>query len=119
MVGCIARTYQVKELSQCQCVLGLTLTINEYESDLPETITCNLKTEYDQLLSNTIKKNRNKHVDRDSDLKTILNKYSLIKCLQVIPHLKPENIDVDELYALLKKVFFLRYQQFSIKTIKG
>lgn len=79
--------------------------LNEYDGDLPETITCSLKTEYDQLLSNTIKKNRNKHVDRDSGLDVILNKYSLIKCLQVIPHLNPENVDVDELYVLLKKVF--------------
>lgn len=76
-----------------------------YEKDVPDLVKSSVKTEYDQLLSKTIKKNRVKHVDRNSDIKTIIQKYSLKKCLQIIPHMKPENLELEQLHCLLRRAF--------------
>lgn len=79
--------------------------INKYKGELPIIIENDKKTEIDQLLNNTIKKNREKNVDRNSTITDILEKYTLEKCLQVIPHMKFENIEIEELHKLLVKVF--------------
>jgi len=79
--------------------------LSQYSGDLPDRVqTAKEKKSFDDLLSNTIKKNRMKHPSRHDSITSLCSKFSDIKCLQVLPHLKEENINFDELHSLLSRV---------------
>ena len=48
--------------------------LKNYENEIPEIIKNAMKTDFDQLLSNTIKKNRNKHQDRNGTIDSLVKK---------------------------------------------
>ena len=79
--------------------------LNNFEGELPDKIAQNLKCSFDDLLSNTIKKNRLTSPERHSTINDLCKKYSYEKSLQLIPYLKEENIDVNELHEFLKELF--------------
>lgn len=79
--------------------------LSQYEGDLPEKVEfANNKKEFDDLLSNTIRKNRDRHPCRQDTLSNLLSKFPDGKCLQVLPHLKDENIDIEDLHAFLSRI---------------
>ncbi|MDA8084545.1 MAG: SIR2 family protein [Nitrospiraceae bacterium] len=77
----------------------------QYSGELPERVQAvQDKKCFDDLLSNTIKKNRRKHPFRQDSIASLCAKQPDGKCLQVLPHLMEENIKVDELHALLVRI---------------
>jgi len=80
--------------------------LSQYEGELPEKVHDAIvdKTDFDSLLSNTIKKNREKHPCRHDTITSLCHKLTDAKCLQAIPHLKQENIDITELHEFLIRV---------------
>jgi hypothetical protein len=80
--------------------------LSQYEGELPEKVRDAIsdKIDFDSLLSNTIKKNRVKHPCRHDTIASLCHKLSDAKCLQALPHLKKENIDVIELHDFLIRV---------------
>ena len=80
--------------------------LSQYSGELPEKVMSAVenKQKYDDLLSNTIKKNREKHLCRQDSIETLLGKFPVGKCLNALPHLKKENIEVEELHAFLVRI---------------
>ena len=83
-------------------VLPIYKYLSRYKGELPERVkAANNKQNFDDLLSNTIKKNRDKHPCRQDTLASLRSKYSDSKCLQVLPHLKRENIEIEKFLEFL------------------
>jgi len=79
--------------------------LSRYSGGLPERVqAAQSKKYFDDLLSNTIKKNRNNHPCRKDSIASLCRKFSDGKCLQVLPHLKEENIDIKELHDFLMRI---------------
>jgi len=80
--------------------------LSQYSGELPERVqeAIKEKTDFDSLLSNTIKKSREKHACRHETIASMCSKLPDAKCLQAFPHLKVENIDVAELHAFLVRI---------------
>lgn len=81
--------------------------LKDYDGEIPERVEVSKKENFDELLSNTIKRNRDKPSNRNynSTIEELIKKYTSQKCLQMIPFLKPENILVGDLHVFLKNVF--------------
>ena len=81
--------------------------LSDYEGEVPEKVKTGKKENYDDLLSNTIKKNRDKGTNHNynSTINSLIEKYSTKECLKIIPLLNVENIMVKELHEFLVKVF--------------
>ncbi|OKY75890.1 MAG: hypothetical protein BM485_06025 [Desulfobulbaceae bacterium DB1] len=80
--------------------------LSQYSGELPEKVMSAVenKQKYDDLLSNTIKKNRERHPCRQDSIETLLGKYQDGKCLNALPHLKQENINIDDLHSFLVRI---------------
>ncbi len=80
--------------------------LSQYSGDLPERVQMATqdKSCFDDLLSSTIKRNRERHYCRQETISSLCDKLSDGKCLQVLPHLKEENINVDELHSFLVRI---------------
>ena len=79
--------------------------LSKYDGDLPDKVeAANNKNSFDDLLSNTIKKNRDKHICRQETIVSLRNNLSVGKCLQAIPHLMEVNIDIEELHNFLRNI---------------
>lgn len=80
--------------------------LSQYSGELPERVqeAIKEKTDFDALLSNTIKKSREKHACRHETITSMCGKLSDAKCLQSLPHLKAENIDVEGLHTFLVRI---------------
>lgn len=80
--------------------------LSQHSEELPEKVklVAQSKQSFDDLLSNTTKKNRTRHPCRHDSVATLLSKFPDGKCLNVLPYLKKENIDVNELHAFLVRV---------------
>ena len=88
--------------------------ISQYDGVLPDKVeTANNKNCFDDLLSKTIKKNRDRHKCRHETVALIRTKLPDSKCLQVIPHLIEENIDVEELHEFLRDILIKEPLVFS------
>ena len=92
-------------LSRNSNTLPMFKYLSVYEGELPERVCSSIRNDYEGLLSNTIIRNREHHVDRDLTTIQLFKKYSTEKCLQIMPYLKPENIDVEETHKFLQDVF--------------
>lgn len=77
--------------------------IANYAGEIPLKIVDAIKPDYDSLLSNTIKKNRERSPYRESSFREVRAQCTAEKTLQIVPYLRPENIDVDELHQFLKE----------------
>lgn len=77
----------------------------DFAGELPERVLSSIKNEFDALLSNTTRKNRENSADRDLTVIQLEEKYPVEKCLQIIPLLRAENIIIDDLEKFLKRVF--------------
>ena len=77
--------------------------LSKYTGELPERVQLAIqdKNDFDDLLSSTIRRSREKHACRHETIASLCNKLSEGKCLQALPHLKRENIDVEELHTFL------------------
>jgi hypothetical protein len=71
--------------------------------DIPEKVKGAIKPDYDSLLSNTIKKNRERSPYRKCSFSELKARCTAEKTLQIAPCLKPENINIDELQQFLKE----------------
>lgn len=80
--------------------------LSQFDGELPERVQAAAQDKncFDDLLSSTIKRNRERHYCRQETISSICSKLSAGKCLQVLPHLKEENISVDELHAFLVRI---------------
>ncbi len=89
-------------LSHNSNLLPIYKYLSQYPDDLPEKVQAvQDKKSFDDLLSNTIKKNRRNHPCRQDSIAALRSKFPGAKCLQVLPHLQEKNIDVDELHDFL------------------
>lgn len=77
--------------------------LSQYTEDLPEKVqsAAQSRQSFDDLLSNTIRRNRRRHPCNQDSVATLLSKFPDGKCLNVLPHLKKDNIDVNELHEFL------------------
>jgi hypothetical protein len=80
--------------------------LSQYSEELPEKVMVAVesKQQFDDLLSNTIKKNRERHLCRHDSIETLLGKFPDGKCLNILPHLKKDNIDIDDLHTFLERI---------------
>lgn len=78
----------------------------QYTEELPEKVqlAAQFRKSFDDLLSNTIIKNRRRHPCHQDTVAALLSKFPDSKCLNVLPYLKKENVDVNELHAFLVRV---------------
>ena len=102
------------------------LPVNKYlaeaTGDYPECIELAKKQNFDNIISRTIKKNRDKFNNYTSVKQVWENeKSSLEKATSIIAHLTENSIDVNELEAVLKEIFendinVLQNSQSAIRT---
>lgn len=85
-------------------VLPMFKYLKDYDGVIPRVITESMIHTFDDLLSATIIKNRDHHSCRNKNLDYIQKEYSIEKCLQITPHMKPENIDVQKLKEMIEKL---------------
>ncbi len=79
--------------------------LSQYDGELPLKVqSANNKNSFDDLLNTTIKKSRDGHLCREETIASLRGKFSVKKCLQTIPHLKEENINIADLEDFLKDV---------------
>ncbi|MFZ3171662.1 MAG: hypothetical protein WA118_06740 [Carboxydocellales bacterium] len=78
--------------------------ISQVSCELPDNVNSEIKNNYDDLLSRTIKKQREKFTIPEKSIKEMRTKHNDIKCLQYIPLLKCDQINIDELHEFLKKI---------------
>ena len=80
--------------------------LSKYSEDLPERVSAAVKDKnsFDDFLSGTIKKNRERHACRHETIASMCAKLSDGKCLQALPHLNEENISVAELHNFLVRI---------------
>ncbi len=85
---------------------SLNLPVHKYlidfKDDIPERVRLAIKENFDDLLSGTIKKNRDKKAHRNESISSLVKTMPIAKLLQSLPDLREENIDITELYDLLK-----------------
>lgn len=93
----------IKQNSGC---LPLNKYLNEATKDFPECKEAAKRQDFNHIISATIKKNRKKIGTYNSVNQLWKNeKESLVKASDLIAHLTEDNIDVDELEAVLKEIF--------------
>lgn len=80
--------------------------LSQYSGEVPEKVASagESKQLFDDLLSNTIKKNRERHLCRQDSIETLLGKFPDGKCLNALPHLKQDNINIDDLHSFLVRI---------------
>ncbi len=80
--------------------------LSQVSGELPERVQTAVQDKncFDDLLSSTIKRNRERHYCRQETISSICSRLPAGKFLQVLPHLKEENINVDELHAFLVRI---------------
>ena len=85
---------------------SLNLPVHKYlldfKGNIPERVKLAIKENFDDLLSGTIKKNREKKAHRNETIDSLVKTMSVAKLLQALPDLREENIKVTELHNLLK-----------------
>lgn len=77
--------------------------ISRYDGELPESIQKEIKVEFNELLNNTILKEKAKGRLREKSIKELREKYSDLRCLEYIPMLDMKDIDINDLEAFLVK----------------
>ena len=79
--------------------------LNGFKGEIPEKVDQCRRTSLDEFLSNTVKKSRDRSIDREKTIKEIREDYSSKKCLLQLQYLKQENIVVEDLRDLLTDFF--------------
>ena len=75
--------------------------VSQYDGELSEQIKKEIKTEFKQLLNNTIEKEKARGRIKESTISELIDKYDDLRCLEYIPLLDLENIDIYELKEFL------------------
>lgn len=75
-----------------------------YQGEPPERVSQAKKNKFDDLLSSTAIKNRAKSKFREETIESLWKNHPAWKCLQELPNLKEENIDVDKLGDFLRQI---------------
>lgn len=80
--------------------------LSQYSGELPEKVksAAESKQQFDNLISNTIKKNRERHLCRQDSIETLLSRFPDGKCLNALPHLRQDNINIDDLHSFLVRI---------------
>ena len=78
--------------------------VSSFQGEIPEKVKQEIKENFEDLLSRTIKNNKDYHKIKMQSIGEIRNKYPDLKTLQYLTLLKPEDIDVGELNDLLRDV---------------
>jgi hypothetical protein len=73
-----------------------------FSGEIPERVKLAIKENFDDLLSGTIKKNRDKKSHRDETIASLIKTLPIAKLLQALPDLKEENINITDLSELLR-----------------
>lgn len=73
-----------------------------YNKELPLSVSTIYKETFNDYLSNTVKKNILRvHIDIGHQISDLRQKYEDLKCIELLPYVKEENIDTTQLYCLL------------------
>lgn len=80
--------------------------LSQYSGELPEKVksAAESKQQFDDLISNTIKKNRERHLCRQDSIETLIAKLPDGKCLNALQYLKQDNINIDDLHTFLVRI---------------
>lgn len=73
-----------------------------YNKEIPLSVNLIYKESFDDYLSKTIKKNKNRSdIEPDEQISSLRKKYEDLRSIELLPYLKEENIDTTQLYCLL------------------
>jgi len=73
-----------------------------YNKEIPLSVNLIYKESFDDYLSKTIKKNKNRSdIEPDEQISSLRKKYEDLRAIELLPYLKEENIDTTQLYCLL------------------
>lgn len=97
-------TLSIPTLLPRNSILPIYKYLSLYSGEVPDKIRSSIKTNFDALLSSTIKKHRNGSSYRNETISSLRRQLSSEKCLQVLQYLKEENIDPSELQGLIRDV---------------
>ncbi|MDY2883402.1 MAG: SIR2 family protein [Romboutsia timonensis] len=92
--------------------------VSQYDGELSEQIKKEIKTEFKQLLNNTIEKEKARGRIKESTISELIEKYDDLRCLEYIPLLDLENIDMEELKEFLVE-FMINRPNFLDTDIKS
>lgn len=76
--------------------------VSQVDCELPEKVRNEVKNNYDDLLSRTIKRQRERFVFKGRSINDLRKYYHDLKCLQYIPLLDRNQININELHEFLK-----------------
>lgn len=85
-------------------ILPVYKYLAEYSGEVPDKVQSVIKTNFDDLLASSIKKNREGSSYRNETVSSLRRRLSSEKCLQALQYLKEENINPSELLNLIREV---------------
>jgi len=97
-------------------ILPIYKYLSQYSGEVPERLKSAIKTDFDDLLSSTIKKNRERSAYRNETISSLRRQLPLEKCLQALQYLKEENIDSSELLDLISDI--LKANPSALSTVE-
>jgi len=97
-------TLSLPTLLPLNSILPINKYLAEYSGEVPDKVQSAIKTNFDDLLASSIKKNREGSSYRNETISSLRRKFSSEKCLQVLQYLKEENINPLELQNLVSDV---------------
>ena len=78
--------------------------IKEFKGDLPSIVNQSIKTEFDDFLNKTLKERRQSLNLGEFTIKDLRKKYDDMRCLEYIPLLNKDKIDIEELSEFLQYI---------------
>ncbi len=107
-------TLSLPTLLPTNSILPVNKYLAQYAGEVPDKVQSVVKSNFDDLLASSIKKNREGSSYRNETILSLKRRYSSEKCLQVLQYLKEENINPSELLNLIREV--LTTNPFALST---
>jgi len=107
-------TLSLPTLLPTNSILPVNKYLAQYAGEVPDKVQSVIKSNFDDLLASSIKKNREGSSYRNETILSLKRLYSCEKCLQVLQYLKEENINPSELLNLIREV--LTANPFALST---
>jgi len=97
-------------------ILPIYKYLSQYSGEVPERLKSAIKTDFDDLLSSTIKKNRERSAYRNETISSLRRQLPFEKCLQALQYLKEENIYSSDLLVLIRDI--LKANPSALSTVE-
>ncbi len=97
-------TRSIPTLLPINSILPIYKYLAGYSGEIPDKVKSAIKADFDDLLSSTIKKNREGSSYRNETIVSLRRRLSSERCLQALQYLKEENINPLELLDLIRDV---------------